>query len=118
MIRKLALVAATAATLTALLLACSGSDSGPYACGATTCQSGEICVHPCCGGAPPPCVPADDGGTCPAGYSFSGMCFNGGDCAPPPCTPPPAYCAPASSAGVQCSPTTPNQPRDCYLTCA
>ena len=51
----------------------SPSDGGPdtsgtYACGKLICQSGELCVHPCCGGAPPQCMPKEDGGTCPAGF--------------------------------------------------
>lgn len=90
--------------------------SGPYPCGTTTCQSGEVCVHPCCGGAPPPCVPFEDAGVCPAGYQPSNYC-NGYQygCAPPPCTPPPPYCTPASSG---CPYSGMSSGRDCYEECA
>ncbi len=92
----------------------SDADDGPYACGTTTCGSGQVCIHPCCGGAaPPPCVSADDAGACPAGYAKSGACGVGssGQCGAIPCTPPPAYCAPAPGSGV-CS------GRDCDEECA
>jgi hypothetical protein len=92
--------------------------SGTYACGTNQCQSGEICVHPCCGGAPPPCVPLDDGGTCPAGYTMNycgNLATNG--CVPPPCTPPPPYCSPGNQPHA-CTATNPSTPRDCYETCA
>jgi hypothetical protein len=93
----------------------TGKDSNePFACGATSCSGSEVCMHPCCGGAPPPCEPLDDGGTCPDGYVISNQCLNGNGstmgCAPPPCKPPPPYCAPAKDC-------TMNQGHDCYLLC-
>jgi len=95
--------------------------NGPWPCGSSTCGSGDLCIHPCCGGAAPMCIPFEDGGTCPAGYTPSTQCYGLGTgtsgCMPPPCTPPPPYCAPASS-GQFCSPYNQSQPRDCYETCA
>ncbi len=58
---------------------CTPPPPAPGPCGSTTCGAGQFCVHPCCGGAPPP------PGT-------------------PPCTPPPAHCAPAPEAGCQLQP--------------
>ena len=97
--------------------------SGPYPCGSTTCGSGEICVHPCCGGAPPPCEPPlDDAGTCPPGTHW-GQCNYPGPggpegCVMDPCTPPPPYCAPVNDPQNYCTPMYQNQPRDCYEMCA
>ena len=96
---------------------------GPYPCGSNTCGSGEICVHPCCGGAMPACVPfTDDAGTCPQGYTPSNSCYGlpsgTSGCEPPPCTPPPPYCTPVSSPQNMCSPYQSNSSRDCYLMCA
>ena len=94
----------------------TGKDSNePFACGGATCNSNEVCMHPCCGGAPPPCEPLEDGGTCPDGYVISNQCYNFGTggttgCAPPPCKPPPDYCAPAKDC-------TMTQGHDCYLLC-
>lgn len=98
----------------------TGKDSSePFACGTTTCSGDQICIHPCCGGAPPPCEPLDDGGTCPAGYVFSNQCWNGNGsssgCVPPPCTPPPPYCAPGGPNNM-CG-FEQNGSRDCYEAC-
>jgi hypothetical protein len=94
--------------------------AGPWACGATTCQGTDLCIHPCCGGAPPPCVPLDDAGVCPDGYVESSQCYNLGGtnygCAPPPCTPPPPYCSPGPSPN--CSQWGQQTGRDCYEVCA
>ena len=64
---------------------------GPYACGTKTCTTGEYCIHPCCGGLPPPCVPRVDGGACGPGSHADPNCTEG--CRSDPCTPPPVYCA-------------------------
>jgi hypothetical protein len=93
-----------------------GSEGGdPFACGTSTCGASEVCMHPCCGGAPPACEPLEDGGTCPDGYVLSNQCYNFGTggttgCEPPPCKPPPPYCAPAKDC-------TMTQDHDCYLLC-
>ena len=97
----------------------AGPDtSGPYPCGDTTCGNGDVCIHPCCGGAPPPCVPYDDAGTCPAGYVPTDTCYGlgggSGGCMPPPCTPPPPYCAPTTPT-YGCE--LPQGSRDCYEAC-
>ena len=93
--------------------------SGPWQCGDSTCGSGEYCIHPCCGGAPPMCEPYEDGGTCPPGTTPSTNCYNlgtgPGGCAPPPCTPPPPYCTPTMPSDG--CPTS-NGSRDCYEACA
>ena len=92
----------------------TGKDgSGPFACGTSTCTGDQICIHPCCGGAPPPCIPLDDGGTCPSGTTYSPSCGGSGGCVEPPCTPPPPYCTPASS---NVCPWLENS-RDCYEAC-
>ena len=94
----------------------TGKDSSePFACGTSTCSGDQVCIHPCCGGAPPPCEPLEDGGTCPDGYVLSNQCYNFGTgsttgCAPPPCKPPPDYCAPAKDC-------TMTEGHDCYLLC-
>jgi hypothetical protein len=98
----------------------TGKDSSePFACGTSTCGGDQICIHPCCGGAPPACEPLQDGGTCPAGFTISNQCYNFGTggttgCEPPPCTPPPPYCAPSGTSntcGLQ------NDSHDCYEAC-
>ena len=91
----------------------TGPDtSGPYACGKVLCQTGELCVHPCCGGAPPPCEPKEDGGTCPPGYIADPNCGIQGGCRPPPCTPPEPFCSQTST----CGPPPPNG-RDVSCLC-
>lgn len=98
----------------------TGKDSSePFACGTTTCTGDQICIHPCCGGAPPPCEPLDDGGTCPDGYVISNQCWNFGSggttgCVPPPCKPPPPYCAPSGPTNM-CG--MDQGSRDCYEMC-
>jgi hypothetical protein len=68
--------------------------------GAPDSGSCAVTVHPCCGGAPPPCMPPLDGGGCPPGASF-GACYAGNQPSQGcyvECTPPPTYCAPAGSS--------------------
>jgi hypothetical protein len=98
----------------------TGKDSSePFACGTSTCDGDQICIHPCCGGAAPVCEPLEDGGTCPSGYVLSTQCYNlGGSttgCQAPPCTPPPPYCAPSSSSNMCGFQQTGH---DCYEACA
>ena len=115
------------------LWACGGSiepvgDGGPdgspqgdsqpdtndsFACGTTTCSGDSVCVHPCCGGAPPPCEEPSDAGVCPPGTMTGGYCPTG--CTPIPCTPPPDYCAPANEQNG-CAPQMDSH--DCYQACA
>jgi hypothetical protein len=85
--------------------ACNGTG---FACGTMTCGTSQLCVRPCCGGAPPQCQPFD-GGTCPAGAT---PCQGpgGAGCAIS-CTPPPPYCidTPASCGATptcSCIPST------------
>src|SRR5205807_4987913 len=78
--------------------ACGGTTA--FACGTVTCSGDEICLHPCCGGAPPQCEAADDAGTCPQGTTETTSCSNysaTNKCLPAPCTPPPPYCAPKAN---------------------
>ena len=100
----------------------TGTDStGPFACGTSTCTGDEVCIHPCCGGAIPLCVDANDAGVCPAGTHASGGANDcakqgtgvNGTCAPNACTPPPPYCAPKSSC-----PGSQQDPQNCYEACA
>lgn len=72
----------------------AAADSG--VCGSQVCGPGQYCVHPCCGGGAPLCLPPpEDGGTCPAGTSYTDSCISTGlpGCEPEPCTPPPPYCS-------------------------
>lgn len=69
-------------------------EAGPLACGKVICQGTDYCIHPCCGGAPPQCLPLpEDGGACPPGFAPAN-CPNGPGCQQNPCTPPPPYCSP------------------------
>jgi hypothetical protein len=42
------------------------TDAGSFACGTTACRSSQLCVHPCCGGAAPSCMPVPTLGDCPS----------------------------------------------------
>jgi hypothetical protein len=93
--------------------------NGPIPCGTTTCGATSYCVHPCCGGAPPACVPKSDGGTCPAGTHPSSCIAPGGEgCEADPCTPPPPYCTDdLKSLPFGCQ-SEPQHPRDVNCVCA
>jgi hypothetical protein len=81
----------------------ASGGGGSALCGARACTSGELCVHPSCGGAPLPCNPVPDGGECPAGWIMRAFCpsTGGAGCEPPPCTPPTSYClTPPASCGA------------------
>lgn len=87
-----------------VLVVCGPSDTtgAPPVCGEQSCQAGEVCVLPCCGGPPPGCS-EPEGGMCPGGQAPvpSDQCqFNpcAGPlcCLPVACTPDPPFCiAPA-----------------------
>ena len=77
-----------------------GIEAGPLACGKLICQDTEYCIHPCCGGAAPQCLPVLDGGGCPPGSS-QGQCFgpNGLQLGcTTQCTPDPPFCSPKREA--------------------
>lgn len=85
----------------------SGSDSGSGGllaeCGEATCAAGEVCVNPCCGGAPLPCLDAQNDGTClptqtPVDPNECSIpCLGDTCCLPGPCTPDPPFCADAKT---------------------
>jgi hypothetical protein len=81
----------------------TGGQGGIF-CGDTACASGQVCVHPSCGGGVAVCTPPQDAGTCPAGWTYMAFCVSRGGpgCTPPPCDPPLPYCAdvPAACAGT------------------
>lgn len=83
-------------------------DSGPFACGKTLCNSQEICIHGCCGGAQI-CAPLEDGGTCPQGLTLSQQCPPDSPCTNV-CTPPEPYCGTTKDCSMP-------QGHDCYLLC-
>lgn len=66
------------------------------ACGqGSPCGSESVCVHPCCGGAPPACLPKTDAGVCPPGTTDGCQINafpNGEGCQMDPCQPPPPFC--------------------------
>ena len=91
-------------------------DGASFACGTAVCPGTDYCVHPCCGGAPPACLPLMDGGTCPTGTSYRASCGLGAPgpgCMPDPCTPPAPYCAPTND---MCGPPAPGT-RDVSCAC-
>jgi len=93
--------------------ATGGTGGHGTACGsAEPCSTGQICVHPSCGGGVAVCEKLPDGGQCPSGWTYTANCATGvgPGCVPPPCTPPPPFCAdlPAACAGTptcSCLPT-------------
>jgi hypothetical protein len=81
-----------------------GGAGGAATCGERSCTSGEVCVHPACGGGVAVCDPVPDGGQCPSGWMQS-LCPGASGrigCVPGPCTPPAPFCAPlpASCSGT------------------
>jgi hypothetical protein len=86
-----------------------GSGGGNAGCGSQTCGPLQICVHPSCGGIPPPCTQANATGVCDYGPCINGML----PCAGAPCTPDPPFCVdlpvPCQLPPVQCGcfPTDP-----------
>ena len=69
--------------------------TGAYSCDASTCSSGEYCVHPCSGGVIPDCIPATDAGACPANTVHAAYCRSDSGMPTQGCVqaPPPAYCS-------------------------
>lgn len=111
--------AATEGTTTAAADSSTGPDE-PVACTEDlTCNPGEICVRPCCGGPAPGCFELPRGGECgPDGTPDEGgvrCCQNDPDpqacmklqwCSPVGCTADPPYCATLDQLdcnGTQCS---------------
>jgi hypothetical protein len=74
----------------------SGGTGGLTQCGEGICTSGQLCVHPSCGGTAPQCNPLPDGGQCPTGWTYRAICNTaptpGPGCEAPPCIPPAPYC--------------------------
>ena len=106
----------------------SAGDAGSFACGDATCAPGQLCVHPCCGGAAPSClIPLSDAGTCPNNLMRVSVCPGTGrpGCMPPPCTPPPPFCLDANQCGVNacgcatvsCGACPPESGRDVTCLC-
>jgi hypothetical protein len=91
----------------------SGAGGHGTPCGsAEPCSTGQICVHPSCGGGVAVCEKLPDGGQCPSGWMYTANCATGvgPGCIPPPCTPPSPFCAdlPAACSGAptcNCLPT-------------
>lgn len=85
-------------------------DASRHACGASSCAVDEVCVHPCCGGAAPPCMPLSDGGGCEPGFHWVAACSwpssGGPACQGDPCTPPAPSCVkvPASCGATPACP--------------
>src|SRR4029453_4492466 len=52
----------------------SGGTGGLTPCGEGICTSGQLCVHPSCGGTAPQCTPPPDGGQCPTGWTYRAIC--------------------------------------------
>ena len=110
----------TAATMGSTAAVDSTTGDEPVVCTEDlTCNPGEICVLPCCGGPQPACFELPKGGECgPDGTPDPGganCCQNAGDpvacmkmswCSPVGCTPDPPYCAAADDVdcnGTSCS---------------
>lgn len=81
----------------------------PVACGtALTCEPGQICVVPCCGGPAPGCEEQQPGDECLGTIDEGGAqccqthpdpvaCMMSQWCIPGPCVPDPPYCVPAQT---------------------
>jgi hypothetical protein len=104
-------------------------SAGSFACGTTTCLPGQLCVHPCCGGPAPPCIPtADSGPPCPQGWEYVYACpgYPNYGCQAPACTPAAPFCidgAAQCSTACGCSAPTcgtcpPASGRDVQCLCA
>jgi hypothetical protein len=85
-----------AGTSTCDAATCGPADAGTLPCGTETCGPDQVCIEPCCGGAPLDCVPVPDVGGCPAGYQVVDYCtsdiYSGPGCEELPCTPDPPRC--------------------------
>lgn len=86
----------------------AAGGGGGVSCSGTTCNGGQVCVHPSCGGGTPPQCDSGlvDGGLCPSGWTYEPQCPPGSGtvpgCVPPACTPPAPFCAdvPAACSGT------------------
>jgi hypothetical protein len=110
---------ATTETATTAVAESSTGPGEPFACTEElTCNAGEICVLPCCGGPAPACFPLPADGDCGTGYLDEGgvrCCQNDPDpvacmqmqwCVPGPCVADPPYCATADEVtcnGTDCT---------------
>jgi hypothetical protein len=70
----------------------AGADAAKFTCGKMSCGDTDLCVHPCCGGAPPLCEPPPGAGCAAAGWTPCTQSDGTAGCMPPPCTPPDPYC--------------------------
>lgn len=104
----------TAATGSTSADSTTGPDEPVVCTEDLTCNPGEICVLPCCGGPAPGCFELPKGGECGPGGTpdpdGANCCQNAGDpvacmklqwCSPVGCTPDPPYCAAAET--VSCN---------------
>jgi hypothetical protein len=88
----------------------AGGGGTGASCGSQSCGSGQVCVHPSCGGVPPACQPATDAGVCtygPCQTSVGLFPYAGAPCTPdaPYCVPYPAACD--TNPTCSCFPTDP-----------
>jgi hypothetical protein len=88
-------------------------DFAQFVCGEHVCGPGQVCIHPCCGGAAPTCHPLPDGGRCDVNEMYLSSCAapGVGGCIPFNCVPPPAFCANVSApcacpSGSSCLPAS------------
>jgi hypothetical protein len=86
-----------------------GNMDEPLVCGATACDSGELCVHRSARGGPPPrCVPVPADGVCPTDTEYRAECYSEPGCIElliepePQCAAMPPGCG--ASAGCSCLP--------------
>ncbi|MEM6995753.1 MAG: hypothetical protein AAF721_34910 [Myxococcota bacterium] len=68
----------------------SSSGGEPVECFGMTCDAGQACVRPCCGGAGPQCVPMTPGERCESGTCMQPDGTQGCTLS---CTPDPPFCA-------------------------
>jgi hypothetical protein len=79
------------------------TDAGSFACGTRACNPNQLCVHPCCGGAAPSCMPVPMLGGCPSNLVMVSACPGSGrpGCQEPPCTPDPPFCIDGASQCIE-----------------
>jgi hypothetical protein len=96
----------------------SETDAGSFACGTTACNSSQLCVHPCCGGAAPSCMPVPSLGGCPSNLVMVSACPGTGrpGCQNPPCTPNPPFCIDGASQCANACACTGNGCAECQST--
>ncbi len=91
------------------------TDAGSFACGPTTCEPGQVCVQPCCGGAAPSCSPVPTLGGCPSDRVMVSACPGSGQpgCQTPPCHPDTPYCVDRTSQCTEACTCGAAECRDC-----